>query len=55
MTNGAWIPFDDYARKLYGIYTEPKQWFFSSNKTRPITWAFEVDFKGTKLSEGLIL
>jgi len=55
LTNGAWIPFDDYARKLYGIYTEPKQWFFGTNKKRPMTWAFELDFKGVELSKGFIL
>lgn len=52
LTNGAWIPFDDYARKLYGIYTEPKQWFFSTNKVRPMTLTFELDFKGIELAEG---
>lgn len=55
LTNGAWIPFDDYARKLYGIYTEPKQWFFSTNKVRPITLAFELDFKGTQIAKGFKL
>jgi len=55
LTNGAWIPFDDYARKLYGIYTEPKQWFFSTNKIRPITLAFELDFKGVQIVEGFKL
>ncbi len=55
LTNGAWIPFDDYARKLYGIYTEPKQWFFGTNKHRPMTWAFELDFKGVELTKGFKL
>jgi predicted MPP superfamily phosphohydrolase len=55
LTNGAWIPFDDYARKLYGIYTEPKQWFFSTNIRRPMTWAFELDFKGVELTKGFKL
>jgi predicted MPP superfamily phosphohydrolase len=55
LTNGAWIPFDEYARKLFGIYTEPKQWFFSTNKVRPITWAYELDFKGVQLAEGFKL
>ena len=55
LTNGAWIPFDDYARKLYGMYTEPKQWFFGTNKTRPMTWSFELDFKGIELSKGFKL
>jgi len=55
LTNGAWIPFDDYARKLYGMYTEPKQWFFGTNKHRPMTWAYELDFKGITLSKGFKL
>jgi predicted MPP superfamily phosphohydrolase len=55
LTNGAWIPFDDYARKLYGMYTEPKQWFFGTNKHRPMTWAYELDFKGIELSKGFKL
>ena len=55
LTNGGWIPFDDYARKLYGIYTEPKQYFFSTNRVRPITWAFELDFKGVEIQKGLKL
>jgi len=55
LTNGAWIPFDEYARKLYGMYTEPKQWFFGTNKHRPMTWAYELDFKGITLSKGFKL
>lgn len=55
LTNGAWIPFDSYAQKLFGIYSEPKQWFFFSNKNRPITMSFELDFKGIEIVKGLKL
>ncbi len=46
LMNGCWIPKDQYAKKLYGIYSEPKQWFFGSNKIRPMTWYYELDFRG---------
>jgi len=55
LSNGAWIPFDSFAKKLFGMYTEPKQWFFSTNEKRSMTLTFELDFKGTLLSNGFRL
>ena len=45
----------EIAEKISNGDTEPKQWFFGTNLHRPMTWAYELDFKGITLSKGFKL
>jgi hypothetical protein len=47
LINGCWIPYDDYAYKLYGTCTQPSQWLFGSSKHRVISsLCVPIDFRG---------
>jgi len=48
LVNGCWIPYDDYAFKLYGVSTQPCQWCFGSSPHRVISsLCVPIDFRGS--------
>jgi hypothetical protein len=47
LVNGCWVPYDDYAFKLYGVATQPAQWCFGSSPKRVISSiCVPIDFRG---------
>ncbi|MFX0084253.1 MAG: hypothetical protein ACFFAU_01165 [Candidatus Hodarchaeota archaeon] len=44
--NGCWIEKDNYAFKVYKMYSVPEQHFYGCNKKRPETWAYKLDLRG---------
>lgn len=48
IVNGSFIPRDQYGYKMFRRYSKPQQWFFGAGKSRPITWSYALDLKGTE-------
>jgi hypothetical protein len=48
IVNGSFIPRDQYGYKMFRRYSKPQQWFFGVGKSRPITWSYALDLKGTE-------